>query len=91
MNKIYEAHSGTSPEMRTHLGCISAWSNQGLIAYTCERIIENKPFMELHIFNSQIPWDEFSVPLRAELKIYRSFDQSIFRFSTKILIFDQNF
>ena len=42
MIKIYEAHSGASSDLRTHLGCISAWSNQGLVAYICERTIEAK-------------------------------------------------
>ena len=66
MNVIYEAAHEPSrqQDMRTHIGCLSAWSSQGLVAYTVERTIDGRQLMELRIFNSESPWDDFSCPLR---------------------------
>ena len=58
MNRIYETHFGPEVETRAHLGCKTAWSNQGLIAYTVERMLNGQTFMEMHIKNSEVPWVE---------------------------------
>ena len=52
MNLIYEATHEAKHDMRTNIGCLSAWSNQGLIAYTVERTLDGRQLMELRIFNS---------------------------------------
>ena len=54
MNLIYEATHEAKHDMRTNIGCLSAWSNQGLIAYTVERTLDGRQLMELRIFNSGI-------------------------------------
>ena len=59
MNLIYEATHEAKHDMRTNIGCLSAWSNQGLIAYTVERTLDGRQLMELRIFNSGIFISDF--------------------------------
>ena len=37
---------------------------KGLLAYTVERIVEARQLMELRIYNSEIPWDDFCYPIK---------------------------
>ena len=64
MNLIYEACHDAKFDMRTDTSCLSSWSNQGLIAYTVERGVEGRHLMELRIFNSEQPWEDYVYSIR---------------------------